>query len=318
MTSKPPSTPATTSAARSGRNRKVKCALLFADVSGSTRLYEQVGDRKAQTLIGRLLDALARLCREQGGRVVKTIGDEIMCVFPDAATAARAAAAMHEFTVAQAAVLGNLSIHAGLQAGTAILRPDGDVFGDAVNMAARLVALAKSMQTLTTAETLVLLPAELQNETRRHDHAAVKGKSGKLEIVELLWRQDDLTRPMPLKGAAATGTPARYHLVIKYRDKRFVLDENTGEVTIGRGEQASLQVSADSASRQHACIRFRRGKFLLVDQSTNGTYIMPFTGDEVYLKHDEYTLTGSGTISLGKTIVDTNTTPELIQYQCNP
>lgn len=317
MTSKPPSTSATAKAPGTGRNRKLKCALLFADVSGSTRLYEQAGDRKAQALVGRLLDALAHLCREHGGRVVKTIGDEIMCVFADAATAARAAAAMHEYTVAQAAVLGNLTIHAGLQAGTAILRPDGDVFGDAVNLAARLVALAKPMQTLTTAETLALLPPELQADTRRHDHADIKGKAGKVELFELIWRQDDLTRPMPLKGAATPGAPARYHLVLKYRDKRFVLDENSGEVTIGRGEQASLQVNADSASRQHASIRFRRGKFVLLDQSTNGTYIMPFTGDEVYLKHDEYTLTGNGTISLGKTIVDTNTTPELIQYQCS-
>ena len=317
MTATPPPTPAPTRALGTGRNRKLKCALLFADVSGSTRLYEQAGDRKAQTLIGRLLDALSGICREHGGRVVKTIGDEIMCVFPDAPAAARAVAAMHEYTLAQANVLGHLTIHAGLQAGTALLRPDGDVFGDAVNVAARLVALAKPMQTLTTAETLALLPAEFQADARRHSQADIKGKTGKVDLFELVWRQDDLTRPMPLKGAATASTPARHHLVLKYRDKRFVLDENSGEVTIGRGDQASLQVSADSASRQHASIRFRRGKFLLVDQSTNGTYIMPFTGDEVYLRHDEYTLTGSGTISLGKTIVDTNTTPELIQYQCS-
>ena len=69
-------------------------AVLFADVSGSTPLYEKLGDEAALAAINRCLDILRRRCLEHGGAVIKTIGDELMCTFPDAEAALQSAAAM--------------------------------------------------------------------------------------------------------------------------------------------------------------------------------------------------------------------------------
>ena len=62
--------------------------IAFADVSGSTKLFEVRGDVEARGLIAAMLDALAEVTTQHGGRVIKTIGDEIMCAFPEAIKAA--------------------------------------------------------------------------------------------------------------------------------------------------------------------------------------------------------------------------------------
>src|SRR5437016_5732998 len=56
--------------------------ILFADVSGSTKLFETRGDVEARRIVGAMLGALAEVCARHGGRVIKTIGDEIMCTYP--------------------------------------------------------------------------------------------------------------------------------------------------------------------------------------------------------------------------------------------
>ncbi len=64
-------------------------AVLFADVAGSTRLYETAGDAAALLMIGRCVEVMRGVCEERDGRVVKTIGDEVMAVFPSAGNAGR-------------------------------------------------------------------------------------------------------------------------------------------------------------------------------------------------------------------------------------
>ena len=68
--------------------------ILFADVSGSTRLFETKGDVEARRLIAMVLDALSVICVQHGGRVIKTIGDEIMCTLPTAMAGVMAACDM--------------------------------------------------------------------------------------------------------------------------------------------------------------------------------------------------------------------------------
>ena len=60
----------------------VQLAILFADVSGSTKLYETLGNTRAQTIISKALEVLSQAAGRHQGTIVKNIGDELMCTFP--------------------------------------------------------------------------------------------------------------------------------------------------------------------------------------------------------------------------------------------
>ncbi len=69
-----------------------KKAVLFADICGSTSLYEALGDGRAFSEISDRLDRVRKVALSHVGLVLKNIGDEIMCIFPDAILATQAAA----------------------------------------------------------------------------------------------------------------------------------------------------------------------------------------------------------------------------------
>ena len=169
-------------------------AVMFADVAGSTRLYEQVGDSRALALVTRCLELARDAAAGYSGRLVKTIGDEAMLVFPTADGAAAAAAEIHG-KMTELAIAENLRLafRIGFHVGPAIER-DGDVFGDSVNTAARLVALAKGGQIILSASTAEALSPYLRGHVREVDVLTVKGKEKDIGIVELVWQDSaDLT-----------------------------------------------------------------------------------------------------------------------------
>src|SRR5689334_18180760 len=134
-------------------------AILFADVSGSTALYELLGDKPAAKAIDACLGALKEVIETRGGEVVKTIGDELMVVFNSAAAACEAAREMQHRMAAWPPISGaKLAIRIGFHHGL-VLEDKGDFWGDGVNTAARLAGLAKAGQILTTGATANALPA---------------------------------------------------------------------------------------------------------------------------------------------------------------
>ena len=172
-------------------------AILFADISGSTKLFETLGDTIARKLIADCLEILTSIVKSHKGTVIKTIGDEIMCTFPTADNAASASCEMHE-TLEEDATEGTsenppLKIRVGLHYGPAIME-GGDVFGDAVNVAARMAAQAKGGQIITTQLTIDLLAPILRASTRFVDRAPIKGKKEEIDIYEIIWQQEDVTR----------------------------------------------------------------------------------------------------------------------------
>jgi len=127
--------------------------VMFADIAASTRLYDTLGNAEAQATIDRVIGIVRRICESGNGRVVKTIGDEVMASFPDAETAALAAIEIEQNVSRQRTSRGTpIAIHIGMESGPAI-EDDGDVFGDCVNVAARLTDLAKGGQIFTSVRT---------------------------------------------------------------------------------------------------------------------------------------------------------------------
>ena len=175
-------------------HRPQQFAILFADVSGSTSLYEKLGDQRALAAIDSVLAEMRKSVALQHGRVVKTIGDEVMAVFPSADAAMQAACDM-QTRVAAIAPIDNvqLAIRVGFHFGPAI-EEGGDFFGDAVNTAARMAGLAKGGQIITSGPTVDALSPLLRKSTRDLDAMAVKGKQDEIRIFEVIWQDsDDLT-----------------------------------------------------------------------------------------------------------------------------
>ncbi len=280
--------------------KKTQLTILFADISGSTRLYEVLGDAPARAKVASCLQMLTEVTGRHGGTVIKTIGDEIMCTFPTAAVAVAAACDMHEMleddiTEQTAAGPVSLTIRVGLHHGPAILDA-GDVFGDAVNVAARMASMAKAGQIITTQSTIEALPPILKASSRFIDRAPVKGKKETMDIFEVLWQQEDITR----MSTGVIPEPAdRAELQLRYHDVNLTLDADRTQVVMGRSKSADIAIAEALASRQHVRVEHRRGKFFIIDQSTNGTYVLS-DGNEAFLRREEMPLSGSGKISLGR------------------
>jgi adenylate cyclase len=290
----------------------ISLAILFADISGSTRLYELLGDVRARERTSRCLAILTDVIRQHDGTVIKTIGDEVMSTFPSADAAVQAAWAMQESVAAEVAPGEiTLDIRVGLHYGSALVE-SGDVFGDAVNVAARIVALAKARQVLTTRQTVELLSPVLRASTRHTDRAPVKGKQEEIDVFEVIWREEDLTR---MEGYQIPSADSQARLQLRFREKDFEVSHSRPVATIGRGQQNDLVVLDALASRMHARIEYRRGKFILLDQSTNGTYVLTDEGEKAYLRREEFVLRGSGMISLGRAA--SAEAAEVIHFVCH-
>ncbi len=275
--------------------------VLFADVSGSTRLYEKLGDAEALRAVERCLNRMRRVVDGHGGKVIKTIGDEVMTTFPTADAGIQAACEMQHRVTDLPPVSGvKLAIRVGFHFGPAIEEND-DVFGDTVNTAARMAGLAKAGQIITTAETLAAVTLSMGPEVREIDALTVKGKAEDVRVCEVLWQEGaDLTMK-------ASSIVASYHvarLLVRYRDTELTVDNAHGPLTLGRDMSNEVVIKDQRASRNHARIERRRDKFVLVDQSTNGTFLRIEGENEVVLKREEIILRGQGTIGFGHSALE--------------
>ncbi|MBC7657033.1 MAG: adenylate/guanylate cyclase domain-containing protein [Frankiaceae bacterium] len=275
--------------------------ILFADVSGSTRLFETKGDVEARRLIAAVLDALSIVCVGHGGRVIKTIGDEIMCTLPTAMSGLLAACDMQRKMSRDINfVRDNLAVRIGFHHGNA-LEENGDVFGDAVNVAGRMASLAKREQIVCTAATVNGLGGTRLPETRSLGRARVSGKLLPIEIVDVVWQEDTSGMTM-VQSAIRMGdaAPAGATLTLRHRGKLIELTENSEPFMMGREVSNNLVVEADWVSRTHAQIEYKRGHFMITDRSTNATYVCIGQDPELRLHRDEVHLRKAGSISMGQ------------------
>lgn len=275
--------------------------ILFADVSGSTRLFETKGDVEARRLIAAVLAALTKVCEQHGGRVIKTIGDEIMCTFPGALNGVLAACDMHRRLGRDIDfVRDSLAVRIGLHHGDALEEEDGDVYGDAVNTAARMASLAKREQVVTTASTYDSLSGKVP-EARSLGKARVSGKLLPIAIVDLVWQEDTsgMTMVQSAIRSGDTGTSGAV-LRLRHRGQVVELTPESQPFSMGREPGNNLVVEADWVSRTHAMIEYKRGHFMIADRSTNGTYVRIGEDDEIKVHRDELHLRKGGTISLGQ------------------
>src|ERR1700741_2207277 len=275
-------------------------AVLFPDVRDSNTIYESGGAARALAAIRSLFDVLTARVKAHAGKIVKTLGDGMVCEFGDADSPVRAACDIQEAAVAAEAGEGpKLTIKVGLNWGPVVTERD-DVFGDTVNVCARLVSLAGPHQVLTTEETVDALSPPLRSRCRHLYAVGVRGRVEEVEVSEVLWRINDPDVTEELSRSSLRSA-ARVHWILKlsYAGDTVVV-EPSGSIRIGRGKANDLVVPSPLASRVHARIYGRGGNFVIVDQSSNGTFVaIDGHTRELQLRREEALLGERGYIGLG-------------------
>jgi class 3 adenylate cyclase len=285
-------------------------AILFADISGSTALYELLGDKPAAKAIDACLGVLREVIARRDGQVVKTIGDELMVVFSNPEAACEAAREMQQSITALPPTAGaKLAIRIGFHFGL-VLEDKGDFWGDGVNTAARLAGLAKAGQILTTGATANSLSGIQRSNLRDLDAISVKGKHDAVRVFELMWGDtEDATQVAGLASSAKV--EAKLTLEVGERTMGFPPDKTV--LILGRENTCDVVVSEKTASRRHARIERRGVQYVLADESTNGTYVAIEGDREMLLRRDSVMLRGRGKIALG---TSTDTAVELVLFEC--
>jgi adenylate cyclase len=288
-----------------------QATVLFANLSGSAELYAAVGDTAAQAAVERRLDLAAQSVTSGGGRVVKRYGHGLMAIFGSPDAAATAAAETQARAETAPGVGGvQLGLRVGFHHGP-VLQQGSDVFGDNVNLAARLASLAKKGEVVLSLATAGLLSAGLRSMVRNLYPITVKGKSEDVDLAELMWRSD----AQATVGARPTPAPrpSAPCLRLEYRGQTIVRRRAGDSIGLGRDEDCGLVVDHEMVSRSHCTIERRQGTFVLKDHSTNGTYVT-YDGDrEVLLRRDELVLGKHGWLALGQPRA---AAPDAVEFFC--
>ncbi len=288
-----------------------EAAVMFADVSGSTKLYETEGDAVAHAAIEKCINLMKEKTTAAKGRVIKTIGDEVMAAFPTADAAADASIEI-QTGMAELPMVGKtkIGVRIGFNFGPIVER-DGDVFGDAVNLAARLSHVAARDQIITSRDTVMKMSPMLKASTRGITTIQVKGKAEEIQVFELMWQQsEDMTT---LASHKSIYKPKNVKLRIMTQGGEVILSAERPSLALGRDASADLVVRERMASRAHGKIERRLDKFILTDHSANGTFITVEGDKEVILRREEFTLRAHGWIAFGQARA---TATDVIEFFC--
>ena len=280
--------------------KDLEVAILFADVVGSTQLYDKFGDTKASETVAQCLDVMKDATHQFNGTVIKTIGDEVMSTFPTVEEAMGAAVMMQTRISADNKQDDRIavSIRIGCHFGP-VVQEQNDIFGATVHTANRMTSQAKARQIVISGETVAEMSPDLRKQTRQIDVATVRGKLDEVALYELLWNPEEATSMLPTIEWENQERKAS-RLQLSFRDQQIEVNDKRKSVIMGRAEDNDLVIKGNLISRIHAKVEMRRGKFILVDQSTNGTFLQNIRGDETFVRRDSTEIHGEGTIGLGR------------------
>lgn len=265
-------------------------AVLFADICGSTRLYENAGDRQAMTMTASCLEEMEGCIRRKNGTIIEVRGDGVLATFETAEAALLAARAIREGTLSRP-----LCVHAGIHLGKTLLAGNS-IFGDTVNVAARMADLAKANEIMLSKDAYEALSTGTRFGIRPLGPVVVKGKAGLMPVFLCAHASPDETIIGQAFDPVAPGAPV---LTLTYAGCPFQLKSAAASLVIGRHTDCDLIVEDQVVSRRHATVESKQGKFFIQDHSSNGTFVSSEGFPMTFLRRDAMQLSGRGTLSLG-------------------
>lgn len=281
--------------------------VFFADISGSTRLYETAGDVVAHQCIKESLTRMSDEIGRHQGRVVETIGDELLAIFTSPLDAANCAAAIQANFKFQPTSTGHrIGIRIGFHHGPVEYDENNHPFGDSINTAARVVALAQAGQVVITDHSVREIGSSVPYWFRSFSTTHVKGKADPLTTVELVWDNDEATSIFESTGRTESPAAKKVVYQLEFQGRIILLDGSKTPITVGRDAQCDVIVNSEMSSRLHAKIEHRWGEWVLVDHSTNGTYVVVNAGGKLpeglnlRLHRREWVMQGNGCVGFGQ------------------
>ncbi len=280
--------------------------VLFADLRGSTALYETLGNAEATSVVTHTVTTLSRCVQACGGALIKTLGDGLMAVFNSPTEGLQSAQQMHDeldrlvlrgSERGASAGLRGLRLQVALARGE-VVEMNSDYFGDAVNVAARLIDHASDNETLITGDVLAGLGPEAKPRFRSLDWMQLRGRAEPVQVHVLGGKRGVDMSPTQFGAPPTTLEPEAVRLT--WLDVSEIFDGERMPVVLGRSPQAHFRVDDNRVSRSHARLDWHGGSFQLTDLSYNGTYVRFGDAEEVVsLRRGNCTLHGSGSIGLG-------------------
>lgn len=273
--------------------------VVFADLVGSTGIFERMGDAAASRFVTQLTGTLGQIFEQHHGRVVKILGDGLFVVFAAAGDALAACAHIQSYLQEKHILPGDsgqpVQMQIGIESGE-VVEIDGDCFGDTVNSAARLADLAGAAQILTTENVWKSLLPLQRRSLRSMGPMFLRGRSEASHVYRVEWdsgREEDATM-----FSRSMVTPQRVDcLELHYAEHHVTLYSYAGKLSFGRSADVSLTINDPRVSRVHATLEWRGGHFVLTDTSSFGTWV--YLGQQtepVLLRRTECHLVGSGDI----------------------
>jgi len=272
--------------------------IFFADVCQSVVLYDRLGDEAAAELMMHCLSLTGERVVAHRGRLIDTRGDEVLCLFDRAEDALDTARDLHAMIRSEARMVAHdMAFRIGVHCGP-VIESDGNLYGDAVNVAARLAGKAKADQTVLSSDVVGHFSEDPGDQVRPLGEASVRGKRGPRELFELL----DQSEASEITEVSSREQVMRraFILTLKHWRRQTRLSPALVRHLLGRGKDCDLRVDHPSVSRHHAEIRYRNGRFHLFDVSTNGTRIKTANGT-VNVHRSDMPLPNRGVIILGRT-----------------
>lgn len=272
----------------------IDAAVLLADVVGSTPLYESAGNDIALGQIAEWRERLCALVRSNGGEFISSKGDDVLSTFIDAAGAFRTASQLR----AQRRL--PISFHAGLHYGP-IIRVGNDIYGDAVNMTARLASIANPGEVIMSQSFVDLLAADERQSLSSLDKMTFKGKHQPCNIYTFLDEDQAVNTEISIgRGPSEIreATTCAVYLTLRYNGQTMSCGDNQS-LSIGRSPDCDLVIDRQWVSRRHATIGVTNGRVRLTERSSSGTFLSIGPSQEMLVRREDVLLLGSGTISPG-------------------
>ena len=280
--------------------------VVFADLSGSTSLYESMGNERAAKTVMRLTQWIAEVMQAHQGRVVKMLGDGVLGIFASAHHAVAAAGELqrsHQIHLQRWPEVLRLEMHVGVASGE-VLEVDGDAYGDAVNVASRLCERAGPGEIWTNDVTAVDAGVVPHVRFRKLGVFDIRGKAEAQLIYQAEWRDHESPEQQTMQAglhsnvAPLDSLPGSIELT--WKGDRLMLSSEDMPLHIGRSSAVQVSISDPRVSRMHARIDWSDGAFMLTDVSSFGTWVR-FENSEtaVPLRRSSCMLHGFGRLALG-------------------
>lgn len=277
--------------------------IMFADVSGSARLFERLEDKEAATAVERCIKRMEHSINGFRGRTLQVAGDELQALFDTPEDACMAAIDMQLRVADLPPISGlKLTIRIGLHCGE-IVEQFNTALGEAVNTTARITGMARVDQILASHRLADKLPSNCQIYLAPLSGiSAIREGKELIDLVQIDWQSHEeyqRKHGQPANATPSTGQKTTERLCLRYRGKAFLLDDKTPSLSLGRDPSSKLLIQDRKASRAHGRIEKREGNYFYIDSSTNGSFVSFLGQMEVLLRKDEIQLLGSGRICFG-------------------